>query len=98
MAQIEIDSNKIKMSAENLKKQAKDLNEVINNMFYKFENLENSRTWIGDGNTSSVHMFMEKVSKDKEMYMNYANSINKLGDLLISMSNKLSAEVEKGRL
>ena len=98
MVQIEIDTDKIKLAADNLIVKADELNSKIDEIFLKFANLQTTKTWIGEGELSPVKKFQDKVAKDKEQYTNYVENIRKLSNVLVDTSNKISAIADSNKI
>lgn len=90
MANIGIDTDKIKISGENIKKYASQYNRIVENMFSTIKNLEENGVWVGDNNNSSVKKYIETVSKEKTKYSDLALAINNLGDALINYADDIN--------
>lgn len=90
MANIGIDTDKIKISGENIKKYASQYNKVVENMFSTIKKLEENEVWIGENNNSSVKKYIETVLKEKANYSDLALAINNLGDALINYAEDIN--------
>jgi len=88
---LNIDTTKIKVSAETIEKLADDYNQVIENVFAELINLETSGAWAGENYNSSIYRYLATVKKDKKDYNDLAFDIKKLGVVL----KEYTANLEK---
>ena len=76
---INTDTNKIKLSGENLEKLANEYNQVIEKVFGELITLETNGKWVGENYNSGVCKYIENVKKEKEQYYNLALNLKNLG-------------------
>lgn len=84
MANIYVDTDKIKLSGENIKKYASQYNQIVEDLFLAIKNLEMNGAWVGDGENSSVRKYIDLAMKEKEKYSDLAIAINNFGEAIIT--------------
>lgn len=91
MSKISIDTTDLKASGENIVNIAEEFNSIIEDIFTKLKNMDANGTWTGDTESSSAKRYIERVSKEKEQYTNYAIAIKKLGNEIITYADKMNS-------
>lgn len=84
MALLSIDTTKIKLAGEELKKISTDYTNLITDMYEKINSLPESEIWQSDSEKGSVKVFINAVQKDKTSSLNLGSTMNKLGSEIVS--------------
>lgn len=91
MSKISIDTTKLKASGESIVSIAEEFNSIIEDIFTKLKSMDANGTWTGDSESSAVKKYIERISKEKEQYSNYAIAIRKLGNEIITYADKMNS-------
>ena len=91
MAKLEIDTDNLKATAEEMKKIAADYKKLIEEMYKKINNIPNTNMWTSDDDKGSAIQFVEKVMKDKDKTLDVGNNLSKLGEEIIVYSDSLKS-------
>ena len=89
MAQLSIDTTKIKLAGEELKKISTDYTNLITEMYEKINNLPESGIWQSDSEKGSVKVFINAVQNDKTSSLNLGSTMNKLGSEIVSYAESV---------
>ncbi len=90
MSKIVIDTTKLKTSGESIVSIAEEFNSIIEDIFTKLKTMDANGTWTGDAENSAAKRYIERVSKEKEQYTNYAIAIKNLGNEIITFADKMN--------
>ncbi len=91
MSKISIDTTQLKAAGENIVSIAEEFNSIIEDIFTKLKNMDNNGTWTGESENSAAKKYIERISKEKEQYSNYAIAISKLGNEIITYADKMNS-------
>ena len=89
MAKLEIETENIKVTAEEIKKIASDYVKIIEEMYKKISNIPETNMWTSESDKGSAKKFVEIVMKDKDKTLEIGNNLSKVGEELISFSESL---------
>lgn len=91
MSKISIDTTQLKAAGGNIVSIAEEFNSIIEDIFTKLKNMDNNGTWTGESENSAAKKYIERISKEKEQYSNYAIAISKLGNEIITYADKMNS-------
>lgn len=91
MSKISIDTTQLKAAGESIVSIAEEFNSIFEDIFTKLKNMDNNGTWTGESENSAAKKYIERISKEKEQYSNYAIAISKLGNEIITYANEINS-------
>lgn len=91
MSKISIDTTQLKAAGESIVSIAEEFNSIFEDIFTKLKNMDNNGTWTGESENSAAKKYIERISKEKEQYFNYAIAISKLGNEIITYANEINS-------
>lgn len=90
MERLEMHTEAIKATGEELKKIANDYNTLINEMYTKIEELPNSDFWKSEELKGSTDKFVEKAKGDKEKTLEVGKKLNSIGEEVINYAESIN--------
>lgn len=90
MAKVEIDTEKVKSTGEDMKKIANEYNKLIEEMYKKIAELPNTNIWTSETDKGSAMKFTKKAMNDKEKTLDVGNNLSKIGDEIIGFADSLN--------
>lgn len=97
MAEVKFNAEKVCTCGEDIIKLVEELKLTYNGLFERLSKVpETTREWVGPTATN----YFETVSKEKKIYMEYANELYKYGKFLIDISrehDKLTNEIRRDK-
>lgn len=89
MANLSMDTVKIKLAGEELKKISVEYSNIINEMYEKINNIPNSGIWKSDSDKGSASRFINSTKKDKTSSLDLANSMKSLGSKIVDYATTI---------
>ena len=92
MANLIVDTKKLKESGEDIIRLTREMNEEINSLFSRISNMNTiTREWIGLASAE----FIKRSNIEKIQYIKFINSLNKYGQFLIEAANYYDYNMKK---
>ena len=92
MANLIVDTKKLKESGEDIIRLTREMNEEINSLFSRISNMNTiTREWIGSASAE----FIKRSNIEKIQYIKFINSLNKYGQFLIEAANYYDYNMKK---
>lgn len=90
MAKVTIDADKLLVEADNIKKIAKEYNDLLNEMYQKINNISNNGVWSSSSEKGAANVFINNVLKSKNQTMALGTNLNSLGDKIILLAKNVN--------
>lgn len=94
MAVLEIDTGRIRGEGENLKTIARDYNRLLNELYQKINSIGMNQIWTSEKEVGAANTYIRKVLEDKPNMMALGNSMNELGQKMISYANNMDSTAD----
>lgn len=85
-----IDTDKLKVAGEEIKKISSEYNTLVNELYSKLSNMESDGVWVSDSDKGMASQFTNIVNKDKQAIVSIATDLDSLGSKIVDYSNSLN--------
>ncbi|MBR4262372.1 MAG: hypothetical protein IKQ35_03300 [Bacilli bacterium] len=94
MEKINVDTQELKSSGNDLKRLSNNLSGNFDDFFDLIKNVPLKNIWTG----KVAETYTKNAMTEKDMYKNYSESINKLGDVMVEHAEKLEQLIRDNRI